>query len=63
MCMKKLFAEKNIFDKFTAHFKNIFDKFTAFLTKANFRPLYILTNGNSAYFVKSTPLRSFSVSV
>ena len=31
---------------------------------ANFRPLYIMTNGNhgnSAYFVKSTFLRPFSV--
>ena len=50
MCMKTLFTETNIFDKFTAFLTlPIFDRCTYGLM------------GNSAYFVKSTPPRAFSV--
>ena len=52
MCMKNYDAEKIIFDKFTA-FKCITEPF---LTIA-----YTIMVG-SAYFVKSTPPRAFSIS-
>ena len=51
MCMKNYNAEKIIFDKFTAFF-NI----AIFLTIA------YTTMVGSAYFVKSTPPRAFSIS-
>ena len=49
MCMKNLFAEKKIFDNFTA-----------FLTWPIFDHCTNRLMGNSAYFVKSTPPRTFS---
>ena len=52
MCMNNCHAEKIIFDKFTAFLTN---------SKFFYNCLYSIMVG-SAYFVKSTPPRAFSVS-
>ena len=62
MCMKNYNADKIIFDKFTAFF-NIAIFFTIAYTimVGIFTIAYTIMVG-SAYFVKSTPPRAFSIS-
>ena len=56
---KKIFFT-NLQQEFNA--KNIFLQIYSIFNLANICPLYILNMINSAYFVKSTPPRAFSVS-